>query len=122
MPFLKTTSSGSTVVHTTANTTTPTPNPTAPHSLNPCVSSVPLLNNDNNNATQVAPYLTLLLNGAGWSPSFPQLMTNEQLTVALDRAHTLGGARFTNIGDISCDVEVGFLINVPFYNLHNLII
>jgi len=33
-------------------------------------------------------------------------MTNDQLTVALDRALTIGGARFTNIGDISCDVEV----------------
>lgn len=33
-------------------------------------------------------------------------MTNEQLTIALDRAQVLGGARFTNIGDISCDVEV----------------
>lgn len=33
-------------------------------------------------------------------------MTNEQLTVALERARQLGGARFTNIGDISCDLEV----------------
>lgn len=70
----------------------------------------------------VAPYLTLLLNGTGWSPSFPRLMTNDQLTVALDRAKALGGARFTNIGDISCDVEGGlqFLtrattLSSPFY-------
>ena len=58
---------------------------------------------------QVAPYLTLLLNGIGWSSAFPRLMTNEQLSVALKRAQVLGGARFTNIGDISCDVEVCLL-------------
>ncbi|KAF9466713.1 Saccharopine dehydrogenase-domain-containing protein [Collybia nuda] len=75
-------------------------------------------------AEDVAPYLTLLLNGAGWSPSFPRLMTNEQLVVALDRARPLGGARFTNIGDISCDVGGGleFLtqsttLSSPFYTV-----
>ncbi|RDB21718.1 Alpha-aminoadipic semialdehyde synthase, mitochondrial [Hypsizygus marmoreus] len=72
----------------------------------------------------VAPYLTLFLNGVGWLPTFPRLMTNEQLTVALDRARSIGGARFTNIGDISCDVEGGlqFLtrattLSSPFYKI-----
>ncbi|KAG5641453.1 hypothetical protein DXG03_005142 [Asterophora parasitica] len=72
----------------------------------------------------VAPYLTLFLNGTGWSPNFPRLMTNGQLTVALDRARAIGGARFTNIGDISCDVEGGleFLdrattLSSPFYKI-----
>ncbi|KAJ7596298.1 Saccharopine dehydrogenase-domain-containing protein [Mycena floridula] len=55
----------------------------------------------------IAPYLTLFLNGAGWAPSYPRLMTNDQLPVALARARELGGARFTNIGDISCDPEGG---------------
>jgi len=41
-------------------------------------------------------------------------MTNEQLEVALSRAQTLGGARFTNIGDISCDPEVHFMCNGLF--------
>lgn len=73
-------------------------------------------------AEKVAPYLTLFLNGTGWSPSFPRLMTNEQLTVALERARQLGGARFTNIGDISCDVEGGLefmtkatTLSAPFF-------
>lgn len=57
---------------------------------------------------QVAPYLTLFLNGAGWAPSFPRLMSNEQLIAGLFRAADFGGARLTNIGDISCDVEVCF--------------
>jgi hypothetical protein len=55
---------------------------------------------------QIAPYLTLFLNGVGWSPSFPRLMTKEQLTAALQLARGLDGFRFTNIGDISCDVGV----------------
>jgi hypothetical protein len=55
---------------------------------------------------QVAPYLTLFLNGVGWLPSFPRLMTNEQLGAALTRAAEVGRARFGTIGDISCDVEV----------------
>ncbi|KDR71797.1 hypothetical protein GALMADRAFT_253543 [Galerina marginata CBS 339.88] len=73
---------------------------------------------------KVAPYLTLFLNGTGWSPSFPRLMTNDQLAIALTRAQALGGARCTNIGDISCDVEGGleFLtkattLSSPFYTV-----
>ncbi|KAG6886864.1 hypothetical protein C0995_003874 [Termitomyces sp. Mi166 len=72
----------------------------------------------------VAPYLTLFLNGTGWSPNFPRLMTNNQLIVALDRARTFPGWRFTNVGDISCDIEGGleFLthsttLSAPSYNL-----
>ncbi|OAX41805.1 hypothetical protein K503DRAFT_863595 [Rhizopogon vinicolor AM-OR11-026] len=57
--------------------------------------------------TKVAPYLTLFLNGVGWLPSFPRLMTNEQLGIALTRAAEVGPARFGTIGDISCDVEGG---------------
>ncbi|KAG6841649.1 hypothetical protein C0991_008634 [Blastosporella zonata] len=72
----------------------------------------------------VAPYLTLFLNGVGWSSGFPRLMSNEQLSVALAHASTFGGARFTNIGDISCDIEGGlqFLtrattLSDPFYQI-----
>ncbi|KAI6001939.1 Saccharopine dehydrogenase-domain-containing protein, partial [Pisolithus albus] len=58
-------------------------------------------------ATKVAPYLTLFLNGVGWLPGFPRLMTNQDLTVALNRAAEVGPARFGTIGDISCDIEGG---------------
>ncbi|KAG1903451.1 Saccharopine dehydrogenase-domain-containing protein [Suillus fuscotomentosus] len=57
--------------------------------------------------TKIAPYLTLFLNGVGWLPSFPRLMTNEQLATALTRAAEVGRARFGVVGDISCDVEGG---------------
>ncbi|KAL1942345.1 hypothetical protein VTO73DRAFT_6409 [Trametes versicolor] len=72
--------------------------------------------------TKIAPYLSLLLHGAGWAPAFPRLMTNEQLTTTLTLAQTLGKGRFACIGDISCDVEGGleFLsrhttLSAPFY-------
>ncbi|KAF7299176.1 hypothetical protein MIND_00866300 [Mycena indigotica] len=73
-------------------------------------------------ATNVAPYLTLFLNGVGWAPSYPRLMSNTDLVDALSRAQAIGGARFTNVGDISCDPEGGleFLtrsstLSEPFY-------
>ena len=34
---------------------------------------------------QIAPYLSLLLHGAGWSPAYPRVMTNAQLEIALER-------------------------------------
>lgn len=49
-------------------------------------------------------------------------MTNEQLTVALERARELGGARFTNIGDISCDVEVDFPVALSVRDINQIIL
>ncbi|KAI1789307.1 Saccharopine dehydrogenase-domain-containing protein [Ganoderma leucocontextum] len=57
--------------------------------------------------TKIAPYLSLLLHGAGWAPTYPHLMTNEQLTTTLEIAQTLGKGRFACVGDISCDVNGG---------------
>ncbi|KAI0819731.1 Saccharopine dehydrogenase-domain-containing protein [Trametes gibbosa] len=74
--------------------------------------------------TKIAPYLSLLLHGAGWAPAFPRLMTNDQLTTTLEIAQTLGKGRFACVGDISCDVEGGleFLsrhttLSSPFYTV-----
>ncbi|KAJ6619520.1 Saccharopine dehydrogenase-domain-containing protein [Mycena sp. CBHHK59/15] len=73
-------------------------------------------------ATDIAPYLTLFLNGVGWAPSFPRLMTSADLIETLSRAKAIGGARFTNIGDISCDPGGGLefmprssTLSSPFY-------
>ncbi|TFK68903.1 hypothetical protein BDN72DRAFT_888403 [Pluteus cervinus] len=75
-------------------------------------------------AEKVAPYLTLFLNGVGWSKSFPRLMTDQQLAIALERARQLRGARFMSIGDISCDIEGGLqfmteatTLSSPFYQV-----
>ncbi|KAI0328943.1 hypothetical protein GY45DRAFT_1435780 [Cubamyces sp. BRFM 1775] len=72
--------------------------------------------------TKIAPYLSLLLHGAGWAPAYPRLMSNDQLTTTLEIAQTLGKGRFACVGDISCDVEGGleFLsrhttLSSPFY-------
>ncbi|KAG6372697.1 Saccharopine dehydrogenase-domain-containing protein [Boletus reticuloceps] len=73
-------------------------------------------------ATKVAPYLTLFLNGVGWLPGFPRLMTNDALITALARAAEVGPARFGTIGDITCDIEGGLefmscasTISEPFF-------
>ncbi|KAI0791367.1 Saccharopine dehydrogenase-domain-containing protein [Abortiporus biennis] len=75
--------------------------------------------------SRIAPYLTLLLHGAGWAPTYPRLMTNEQLALAMEKAIQVGNGklgRFVCVGDISCDVEGGleFLsrhstLSSPFY-------
>jgi hypothetical protein len=57
-------------------------------------------------SSQIAPYLTLFINGGGWAPGYPRMMTNEHLGTALELASQLGGFRFQNIGDISCDPHV----------------
>ncbi|EFI26592.1 alpha-aminoadipic semialdehyde synthase [Coprinopsis cinerea okayama7 len=56
---------------------------------------------------RVAPYLTLLLNGTGWSPSYPRILPTDTLPSVLSHAYSIGGLRATNIGDISCDIEGG---------------
>jgi hypothetical protein len=44
-------------------------------------------------------------------------MTNDQLKVALELARGMDGFRFTNIGDISCDIEVrGEIYCIPLTN------
>ncbi|KAI0653120.1 Saccharopine dehydrogenase-domain-containing protein [Cubamyces menziesii] len=70
--------------------------------------------------TKIAPYLSLLLHGAGWAPAYPRLMSNEQLTTTLEIAQTLGKGRFACVGDISCDGGLEFLsrhttLSSPFY-------
>ncbi|EKM51292.1 uncharacterized protein PHACADRAFT_177943 [Phanerochaete carnosa HHB-10118-sp] len=72
---------------------------------------------------KIAPYLTLLVHGAGWARGYPRTMTNEQLRLALEAAQGVGPGRFTCVGDISCDIEGGleFLpqhstLSAPFFS------
>lgn len=78
--------------------------------------------------TDVAPYLTTLMNAVGWSHEYPRLITNEQLPITLELARKVATAfgnpsgRFVSVGDISCDVQGGlqFLTHTttlcdPFY-------
>lgn len=56
---------------------------------------------------RIAPYLTLLIQGAGWARGYPPTMTNEHLRLALEAAQGVGPGRFTCVGDISCDIAGG---------------
>ncbi|KAF5390911.1 hypothetical protein D9757_004030 [Collybiopsis confluens] len=59
--------------------------------------------------TRIAPYVTLLLNGAGWAPGFPRLMSNDGLRECVSLIKAMGKdteGRFGCVGDISCDPYV----------------
>ena len=57
---------------------------------------------------QIAPYTTLLINGAGWQPGFPRLMTTEQLAQAQQFSRNISPyGRFRTVADVSCDVNGG---------------
>ncbi|KAG8883236.1 hypothetical protein FRB98_003213, partial [Tulasnella sp. 332] len=58
-------------------------------------------------ADKIAPYTTVLINGAGWSQGFPRLLTTAQLSTALDLARQVGKGRFRTIADVSCDISGG---------------
>jgi alpha-aminoadipic semialdehyde synthase len=67
---------------------------------------------------QIAPYLTLLLNGVGWNVGFPRLLTTSQLASA---------ERLAAIGDISCDIGGGLefvsratTIDSPSYDVNGV--
>lgn len=72
---------------------------------------------------KVAPFTNLLVNGAGWQPGFPRLMTNEQLGLARKESYKYSPfGRFRTIADVSCDVKGGLefmdkstTIDSPFY-------
>ena len=52
--------------------------------------------------TQIAPYVTVVVNGIYWEPIYPRLLTTAQTTaLLLQPSHRLLG-----IADISCDIEV----------------
>jgi len=56
------------------------------------------------------PYVTLLINGTGWSTGFPRLLSTKQLADAIAKAQSMNfpgaASRGRCIGDISCDIRV----------------
>lgn len=67
---------------------------------------------------QIAPYLTLLINGVGWNIGFPRLLTTSQLALA---------KRLAAVGDISCDIGGGLefvshatTIDSPSYDVNGV--
>ncbi|QRV95699.1 hypothetical protein RhiJN_23717 [Ceratobasidium sp. AG-Ba] len=58
-------------------------------------------------ADEIAPYTSLLINGAGWKHSFPRLISNVELPRVVAKAAQIGSGRFGAIADVSCDFEGG---------------
>lgn len=57
-------------------------------------------------ATRVAPYLTTLINGAGWQPGYPRIMSNQDLEQMVAEAG--GEGKLVAIQDVACDLQVRF--------------
>ncbi|KAJ3805773.1 Saccharopine dehydrogenase-domain-containing protein [Lentinula aff. lateritia] len=81
--------------------------------------------------TRIAPYLTLLLNGAGWAPGYPKMMSEEGVKTAgnvIDGMdENTGKGRFAVVGDISCDPYGGLefvthatTLSNPFYKTESI--
>ncbi|KAG9123804.1 hypothetical protein FRC07_013912 [Ceratobasidium sp. 392] len=58
-------------------------------------------------ADEIAPYTSLLINGAGWKHGYPRLVSNEDLPRVVAKARQVGLGRFGSIADVSCDFEGG---------------
>ncbi|KAG8924983.1 hypothetical protein FRC02_010062 [Tulasnella sp. 418] len=56
---------------------------------------------------KIAPYTSLLINGVGWSQSFPRLLSTAQLSKTIQLAKSIGRTRFRTIADITCDLSGG---------------
>lgn len=63
----------------------------------------------------IAPYSSMIINGAYWDKRFPRLMTSEQLkTIQSDPANKF---RMLSIADISCDINVSvFFLHFFFFS------
>lgn len=57
-------------------------------------------------ATRVAPHLTTLINGAGWQPGYPRIMSNQDLEQMVAGAG--GAGKLVAIQDVACDLQVRF--------------
>ncbi|KAG8905005.1 hypothetical protein FRB99_000878 [Tulasnella sp. 403] len=56
---------------------------------------------------KIAPYVTVLINGAGWSLGYPRILPNSVLPKTIQLARSVGKSRFRTIADISCDISGG---------------
>ncbi|OCF43182.1 alpha-aminoadipic semialdehyde synthase [Kwoniella heveanensis CBS 569] len=55
---------------------------------------------------QIAPHLTTIINGVGWSSRFPRTMTNDDLRSLISSAG--GKQKLVAVQDVTCDKEGGF--------------
>ncbi|KAL1408626.1 hypothetical protein Q8F55_005439 [Vanrija albida] len=55
-------------------------------------------------ADKIAPYLTCLIHGAGWSAAFPRILTNTQTDGLIRKAGGAGNQKLVAVQDVSCDI------------------
>lgn len=59
----------------------------------------------------IAPYSSMVINGAYWDKRYPRLMTTDQLkAIQSDPANQF---RMLSIADISCDIGVSLCLRLP---------
>lgn len=56
------------------------------------------------NWIQIAPHLTTLINGVGWSKGFPRAITSSSLNKLIEKEN--GKQKLVAVQDITCDKEV----------------
>lgn len=56
---------------------------------------------------KIAPYTTVLINGAGWALGCPRILSSSVLPETIKLARNVGRSRFRTIADISCDINGG---------------
>ena len=56
-------------------------------------------------STRIAPYLTTLINGAGWQPGYPRIMSNTDLDNLINRG--AGQSKMVAVQDVACDLHGG---------------
>ncbi|KAG8910593.1 hypothetical protein FRC01_006246, partial [Tulasnella sp. 417] len=56
---------------------------------------------------KIAPYTTVLINGAGWALGCPRILPSSVLPETIKLARNVGRSRFRTIADISCDINGG---------------
>nr|XP_018263129.1 alpha-aminoadipic semialdehyde synthase [Kwoniella dejecticola CBS 10117]OBR85287.1 alpha-aminoadipic semialdehyde synthase [Kwoniella dejecticola CBS 10117] len=54
---------------------------------------------------KIAPYLTTIINGVGWSSKFPRTISNDEMSALLDSSG--GRQKLVAVQDITCDKEGG---------------
>ena len=67
---------------------------------------------------QIAPYLTTLINGAGWQNGFPRVITNADMEGLIQQSG--GKPKLVAIQDVTCDIRVGLSHRVIVYSLKEL--
>ncbi|TXT10844.1 hypothetical protein VHUM_02349 [Vanrija humicola] len=55
-------------------------------------------------AETVAPYITCLIHGAGWSDAYPRILTNSQTDSLIRKSGGAGSQKLAAVQDVSCDI------------------